>query len=290
MRSCPIVVGLGEILWDIFPNARHFGGAPANVAAHARELGAQGAIASAVGRDPLGREAREVMSARNLDTSAVFDSDYPTGTVTVRLDAAGKASYEFAPDTAWDHLRWTDELATLAARADAVVFGTLGQRNAVSRETIHRFLAATRPDCMRVFDVNLRQNFHNPEIIDASLQFADVLKLNDEELPIVFPGADESALQALAAKHKLSLIALTRGGDGAVLTAATELSDLPGVTVEITDTVGAGDSFTAATILGLLARRPLAEINRHASAVAAYVCSQPGATPRLPENLRNLFQ
>ena len=289
MNEPPVIVGLGEILWDVFPDAKHFGGAPANVAVHANELGACGAIASAVGRDPLGEEARTIMGDRELDTTAVADSDHPTGTVTVRLDAAGKAEYAFAADTAWDHLAWSDELAALAGRANAVVFGTLGQRSATSRATIQRFLAATRPDCLRVFDVNLRQDFFNDTIIAESLIAADVLKLNDEELPIVFPGATADSLPELRARHDLQLIALTRGADGAVLVGAAETSDLSGQPVEVVDTVGAGDSFTAATILGLLRKDVLGVIHERAAAVAAYVCSQPGATPRLPTALRARF-
>jgi fructokinase len=206
--------------------------------------------------------------------------------VTVRLDAVGKADYVFAPDTAWDHLVWSETLARLAGKADAVVFGTLGQRSPISREVIQRFLAGTRPDCLRVFDVNLRQNFHSPEILAGSIAVADWLKLNDEELPRVFPGATEASLPELREQHGLKGIALTRGAAGAVLVGDGELSDLPGQPVRVVDTVGAGDSFTAATILGLLDRQPLSEIHRRAAAVAAYVCTQPGATPRLPASLR----
>lgn len=288
MRDRPLIVGLGEILWDVFPDARHFGGAPANVAVHAHELGATGAVASAVGRDPLGNEARQILASRELDTSAVAESDFPTGTVTVQLDEHGKASYLFAPDTAWDHLEWNGQLATLAARADAVVFGTLGQRSETSRETIRRFLSHTRPECLRVFDVNLRQDFFTPEIIAASLELANVLKLNDEELPVAFPDTDEAALSALREQHDLRLVALTRGAKGSLLVGDSECSDLPGQAADVKDTVGAGDAFTAATILGFLRNQALDEINRHASLIAAYVCSQPGATPRLPEHVKGV--
>ena len=213
-----------------------------------------------------------------------------TGTVAVSLSPAGDARYEFAADVAWDHLAWEPSLAAVAADAAAVCFGTLGQRSAVSRQTIRRFLAAARG--LRVFDVNLRQQFHSPELIRESLALADVLKLNDEELPVVaaacgIAAADPvAALRDLAARHALRLAALTRGKAGSVLVAAGQTSLKPARATTIVDTVGAGDAFTAAAIVGLLRDDPLEAIHDHAARLAAFVCGHRGATPAIQATLR----
>lgn len=287
-RFC--VVGLGEMLWDVFPTGPVFGGAPANVACHAAALGADAAMVSCVGNDDLGARAIAAIAERGVDTSAVARSgQFPTGTVQVHLNADGQPSYEITRDVAWDHVPWSSEAKALAAQADAVCFGSLAQRSETTRDTIRRFLKATRPGCLRVFDVNLRQNFYDAEILRESLELANALKLNDEEAPVVaeacFGQPTTDPIDRLVRQFDLRLVALTLGSKGAILVAGNQRHEEPAPQTTVADTVGAGDSFTAAMILGTLAGWPLAKIAARATAVAAYVCSQPGATPVLPESL-----
>ena len=291
MNARPVITGLGEVLWDVYPDAAHFGGAPANFACHAASLGAEAWMVSAVGADELGDRALNALRRCGVEFGQVArDPHHATGRVLVTLDAAGVASYQFAADTAWDHLAWSGESATLAARCDAVCFGTLGQRSPVSRETIRRFLRATPPAALRVFDVNLRQHFYDRETIHTSLQLASALKLNDEELPIVADLCGLTAttpremLRELLTRYELRLAALTRGPRGSLLITTDAEDECPAPPTAVVDTVGAGDAFTATLVTGFLRSLPLAEINRHANAVAAFVCSQNGATPPLPEN------
>lgn len=293
MSTRPVIVGLGEVLWDVYPDAAHFGGAPANFACHAASLGAESWMVSSVGADDLGECALEKLRERGVKCDHVdHDARHATGRVLVTLNAAGQASYEFAADTAWDHLAWSDGLATLAARCDAVCFGTLGQRSPTSRETIRRFVGATPATALHVFDVNLRQRFYDAETIRASLQVASAVKLNDEELPIVGELCGLRAvtpremLVELATQFDLRLAALTRGPRGSLLIAGAVEDDCPASPTSLVDTVGAGDAFTATLVMGFLKGLPLDVINRHANAVAAYVCSQKGATPVLPVEFR----
>ena len=223
MNARPVIVGLGEVLWDVYPDAARFGGAPANFACHAASLGAEAWLVSAVGADELGRNALQELRERNVDCRHVSkDAHHATGRVRVTLNQSGQASYEFAADTAWDHLPWSDDLAALASRCDAVCFGTLGQRSPASRETIRRFVAATPPAALRVFDVNLRQRFYDAETIRSSLEVASALKLNDDELPIVgelcgLRGVTpREMLLELVRQFDLRLAALTRGARGAI--------------------------------------------------------------------------
>lgn len=287
------IVAIGEILWDVFPDGPRFGGAPANFACHAAGLGARTAIVSAVGADELGRAALDELSQRSIDTEGVQTiSGRPTGSVLVTVDATGKASFEFRQDIAWDHLAWNESLAALAAQAAAVCFGTLAQRSPVSSHTIQQFVKATTPACLRVFDVNLRPPYYEDEIIRRSLDLASVFKLNDDELPIIakmygLNGSDSEIIARLGRECELEVVALTRGSRGALLWRNTgDVSDVPGIPTEVRDTVGAGDAFTAALTIGLLRGRSLEEINRQACRVAAYVCSQSGAAPRLPAELQ----
>ena len=293
MSNLPVITGLGEVLWDVYPDAAHFGGAPANFASHAASLGAEAWMVSAVGADDFGDRALAALHERGVHCDHLAqDPHHATGRVLVTLDAAGVASYEFAADTAWDHLVWTDGLAALAARCDAVCFGTLGQRSPDSRETIRRFLQATPPAALRVFDVNLRQRFYDAEIIRTSLQLASALKLNDEELPIVAElcgvraNTPREILIMLMTRYELRLAALTCGPRGSLLISTDAEDECPAPRTAVVDTVGAGDAFTATLVTGFLRGLPLAEINRHANAVAAFVCSQNGATPPLPDSLR----
>jgi fructokinase len=292
MSARPVIAGIGEVLWDVYPDAAHFGGAPANFACHAAGLGAEAWMVSAVGADEFGDRALDSLLERGVECGCVSrDSRHATGRVMVTLDAAGQATYEFAADTAWDHLAWSTELASLARRCDAVCFGTLGQRSSISRDTILRFVEATPLTALKVFDVNLRQQFYDTETIESSLQIASVLKLNGEELPIVTQlcgikaRAPRDMLMELMSRYELRLAAVTNGRDGALLIAAGEEAECPAVPTTVVDTVGAGDAFTATLVSDFLRGLPLVEINRHANAVASFVCSQPGATSPLPASL-----
>lgn len=293
MARSPVIVAVGEILWDLFPDGPRFGGAPANFACHAAGLGARVAMVSAVGDDDLGRAALNELTRRSIDVTAVaVHAERGTGTVQVTLDAVGKASFEFQPEIAWDDLHWSPMLEKLAGQAQAVCFGTLAQRSAVSRATIQRFVAATSQQSLRVFDINLRPPFYSDDVIHESLNLANVLKLNDDELPVLaglagLAGSDREIMVSLCERFGLDLVALTRGNQGALLVRRTEeMNDHPGVPTTVKDTVGAGDAFTAVLALGLLQRLPLSAINDLANRVAAWVCSQPGATPLLPDDLR----
>jgi fructokinase len=285
------IVALGEVLWDVFPDGPRFGGAPANFACHAAAFGADAAMVSCVGDDELGAGAIAALRERHVSTEHVErSSDYPTGTVQVALDDAGKPTFTIAEDVAWDHLRWAAGLSTLAESADAVVFGTLGQRSAASRETIQRFLRATRPAALRIYDINIRPPFFSDEVILESLKLANMLKLNDDELPVVaaaagLSGSDDAVMRQLVEEFELEAIALTRGAAGSLLLRGDQVSEQPGVAVEVVDTVGAGDSFTATLAIGLLRGMDLDTVNQTASRVAAYVCSQAGATPDMPADL-----
>jgi fructokinase len=287
----PLVVGIGELLWDLLPDGRQMGGAPANFAFHAQALGASSAIVSAVGDDRSGREILEELGRRGLERSGIaVVSGAPTGTVTVALDAGGIPHYTIHEGVAWDVLPWTTGLGDLAARADAVCFGSLAQRSPVSRATIGAFLDATGPDCLRVLDLNLRQAYFSRETVHGLLGRATVLKLNDDELATVagmlsFPGPESRVLAALLEAYPLSLIALTKGPSGSRLFGrGVDIID-PGHPVETADTVGAGDAFTAALVAGMLRRKGWEEIGERANRVAAFVCSRKGAWPDLPAEL-----
>src|SRR4051812_22280306 len=180
------VIGLGEVLWDVFPEGAKFGGAPANFACHAATLGAEVCMVSRVGPDELGGNAVAALRGNGVNADHVaIDPDHPTGFVKVELDAAGKPRFEITEGVAWDHIAWSDDLGALAARADAVCFGTLCQRGETSRRTIRRFLEGTKPECLRIFDINLRQHYYDEKVVRDSLGLANVLKLNDEELPVL---------------------------------------------------------------------------------------------------------
>jgi len=294
MKSRPVIVGLGEVLWDVYPDAAYFGGAPANFASHAASLGAESWLASAVGVDELGDRTLDTLRRHGVGSACVArDLKHPTGRVDVTLDSLGRASYEFADNTAWDHIACSDALDSLARRCDAVCFGTLAQRSSRSRDTIQLFVKTTPVRALRMFDVNLRKQFYDAAVIDQSLRLATALKLNEEELPIVarLCGVNESnprdAMRALMNKYSLRLVALTRGPVGATLIAGGEESTSPALATTVVDTVGAGDAFTAAVVVDCLAGLPLSEVNEHANAVASFVCSQPGAVSALPEYLTN---
>ena len=287
----PNIVGLGEVLWDVFPDAAHFGGAPANFACHAAGLGGDAWVVSAVGRDKLGDDALAALSAKNVHTLLLQRDDHPTGKVTVTLDTSKQASYVFAADPAWDHVAWNDSLALLARKCKAVCFGSLAQRAPTSRRTIREFLENTSPDCLRIFDVNLRQSFYSREVIETSLGFAIVFKLNNDEVPVVagllgLPKDEHAFVTEVAARFDLHTVALTRGAAGSLLWHRGAFDEKKAPKVAVVDTVGAGDSFTAALAIGLLRDEPLARIHQRAVDVAAFVCTKPGATPDLLPEFR----
>jgi fructokinase len=294
MKPRPVIVGLGEVLWDVFLDGPRFGGAPANFVCSAAGLGRdqfEVVMASAVGHDELGQLALAELTNHQVNIGTVSRVNHPTGQVDVTLDEHGHASYEFASDTAWDHLDWNRGLEELANRTSVVCFGTLAQRSDHSRRTIRQFIARTPPSCFRLLDINLRWPLWSQEVILQSLTLANALKLNDSELPEIasllqLPGSDDAVLAQIMERYSLKVIALTRGANGSLLLRESgEQSDLAGQPVTVVDTVGAGDAFTAALALGVLCSLPLDDINRWASDVAAFVCTQAGATPRLPDSL-----
>jgi fructokinase len=293
VRTRPVVVGVGEVLWDVLPDGEHFGGAPANVAVHAAALGAESWLVSAVGRDARGDAALARLDAAGVRRDTVAQlPDHPTGVVRVALDATGHPVYDIATESAWDNLPWSAAVQQVAERADAIAFGSLAQRSPTARATIRRALTTTRRDAWRLFDVNLRQRYYDADVLADSLDLANAVKLNEEELPVVArlcalaETTPVDQLRALCERFDLRLAALTRGACGSVLAASDRVYESPAAPAVVADTVGAGDAFTATLLIGLLAGRALDEVSRRANAVAAYVCSRPGATPPIPEDLR----
>ena len=295
------VIGVGEVLWDLLLTGPQLGGAPANFAYHAHALGAQAQVITRVGKDDYGREIIRRFHQMSLpDTGVQVDETAPTGTAKVTLSGDGLAHFTIQENVAWDLMAATDEAVAVARRADAICFGSLAQRCEPSRNTIQHLVAATPPDALRVFDINLRQQFYSRDLIEESLQLANVLKLNDDELPTLaamfhLTGSAEDQIGQLAETFRLRFLALTRGPNGSLLyqkdndNNEVRWSDCPSRPVKVVDTVGAGDSFTAAMVLGLLRKMDLDEINTIANEVARYVCSQPGATPALPAEFAQRF-
>ncbi len=286
------MVGIGELLWDLFPSGKEMGGAPANFAYHAQALGATGVVVSRVGDDDPGREIVARLRATGLDVSAVsVDREHPTGTVTVRLDAEGKPDFTIHENVAWDYISPDSAQMALADRAECVCFGTLARRLPVSRRTIREFLDRTPDKCLRVFDVNLRGNYYDSDLIREGLHCAGVLKLNDEELPVLaamlgLQGPPAEILGSLVREYSLRAAALTRGAKGCLLAGPKETAEHPGFPpVRLESTVGAGDAFTAALAIGMLKGGSLAEIAAKANRVAGHVCAHAGAMPPVPREL-----
>jgi fructokinase len=286
------VVGLGEVLWDMLPAGKQLGGAPANFAYICSLLGHRAIVASATGADTLGEELRERLAQLGLDAPFIqLDAKHPTGAVNVFLDQHGQPEYEIKKNVAWDFLAVTPEWRQLAAHADVVCFGTLAQRSAASRATIQAFLRASRTDAVRIFDVNLRQSFFSADVLTESLRLAQVVKLNDSELPVVtrcleLSGAGEkSRAENLRRAFGLDLVCVTRGSRGSLLVRESECDEHPGFSVRVQDLVGAGDAFTAALAHHLLRGSSLRVINEAANRMGAWVASQAGATPRPDANV-----
>ncbi len=290
------IVGLGEILWDMLPSGKALGGAPANFAYHSQEFGGSFiAVVSCVGNDEFGREI--ISCLENMDMTYEFisvEKTHPTGEVSVSVNKEGKPLYRIQEEVAWDHIPEKPLLRELAFRSDAVCFGTVAQRSPVSRMTIQKFVGLMRHDSLRVFDVNLRQQFYSREVIETSLGLANVLKLNVNELLVLkellgLRGDERTMLNELSRRYSLRLIAMTRGGEGSILYSGGIISMHDGYRVEVGDTVGAGDAFVAALVTGLLSGCELKDLHNKANQIASFVCSQHGATPRLTDEIKQLF-
>lgn len=288
------VVGLGEILWDIFPERKVLGGAPANFAYHVSQFGFNGYAVSAIGNDLLGKEILKSLEEKELNY-LIEQTDFPTGIVKVQLDGRGIPTYEITENVAWDNIPFTTRLENLAKNTTTVCFGSLAQRNEVSRATIHKFLDLMPADSLKVFDINLRLKYFSMDIITTSLNKASALKINDEEIVKIaeifeLQGTDEELCQQLLDKYKLKFLILTKGTRGSYVLTPYEKSFLATPKVTIADTVGAGDSFTAAFVASYLNGRSIAQSHQLAVEVSAYVCQQHGAMPRLADAHLELFR
>ena len=293
MNEKRYVVGLGEVLWDVLPEGKKLGGAPANFAYHAGQfLGSDNTIAiSALGEDKLADETIEALREHNLN-DLLPRVPYPTGTVQVTLAEGGIPTYDIKENVAWDNIPFDDDIAAIARSCRAVCFGSLAQRNIVSRTTIQRFLDATPDDCLKIFDINLRQQFYTKEIIQESIRRCNILKINDEELVLIgrmfgYPGLDiENKCWLILGKYNLDMLVLTCGTNGSYVftPGAVSFQETPKVTVA--DTVGAGDSFTGSFVGSILSGKSVAEAHRTAVRVSAYVCTQNGAMPEVPAELK----
>ena len=282
MERKKVIVGIGELLWDMLPSGKAIGGAPANFAYHAGRLGEEGWVVSAVGDDALGHEILDVLDEKRLH-SLVAMSEKPTGTVQVSLDDDGVPTYTRVEDVAWDHIPFTPKMQDLASRADAVCFGSLVQRNS-SRASVLKFLEAVPASALKVFDINLRQHFYTPEILRKSLEIADVLKINDEEIVTLSEmfglGSDpREACRKLIGQYSLRFVLLTKGARGSEVISPDEVIPQGVGKVDVVDTVGAGDAFTAAFTVAYLRGDSLADAQKLAGEVTAYVCSHKGAMP-----------
>lgn len=282
-----IIVGLGELLWDIFLQGKYLGGAPANFAYHISALGHKGIVASRIGKDRLGKEIIDAVATLGLTREYIqIDSNHPTGTVDVKVDSNGHPKYTITQNVAWNFLEFDEKWNILAEKADAVCFGSLAQRSSESRKTIIEFLRHTGKEAVRIFDINLRQNFYSIEIIAESLKISSILKLNDEELPILIDllgyqkkESEEELCRLLIEKYGLDLVCLTKGRNGSLLVNERETVKHPGRKVTVIDTVGAGDAFTAALAIQYLKGSSLERISEAANRLGSWVASQAGATP-----------
>lgn len=290
MTSKPVVLSIGEILWDVLPTGKRAGGAPVNFSYHAAKNGAEGYAISAVGRDDLGRELEEAVRKAGVD-AVLQHNDHPTSTVEVQL-TEGIPQYVFKPDVAWDHLEYTDDLAGLASKADAVCYGTLSMRNSKSRETCLQVLRHTKSRAMRFFDINLRGTFYSKDLIQELLDMATVFKLNDEELATLrdmfhVPGAtDDELCRGFMDQWHLDTIVLTAGSDySTIYLADGQSSHLPTPEITVADTVGAGDAFSGTFAINRLLGASLTQAHRAAVNTAAFVCTQQGAWPEYPEHI-----
>lgn len=298
MTKPAVMIGLGEVLWDLLPSGKVLGGAPANFAYMSNVLGDEGVVASRVGNDELGREASRVMQDLGLNTSCLQrDSQHETGTAAVRIDAGGQPTFTIKELVSWDFLQWTTSWEELSARADAICFGTLAQRSRNSAATIDRFLGNAPEKALRICDVNLRQSFYNKDVLRKSFQHAHLVKLNEQELLRVSfllnlgIGSEEALAQRLLHECDLRLVCVTRGARGSLLVSEDEMVEHKGFRVKVADAVGTGDAFTACLVHHYLRGHSLGEISDAANRFAAWVATQIGATPLIPRTqLQNILR
>ena len=285
------IAGIGELLWDVLPATEELGGAPVNFAYHVNGLGATGIPISTIGADDRGEKALKKLRVKGVNTSAISVSrQYPTGFVDVMVDNKGIATYRFPDNVAWDYLNINSVASELQNDLDAVCFGSLAQRSGHSHEVIQSFLNGLKAETLKIYDVNLRQNFYSLKVVDESLSQADIVKLNDEELSVLaellhISSGEKVALETLLKSYSLEMVILTRGSKGSLIMTPEEISEQQGTKIEVVDTIGAGDSFTAAVTIGYLQQRALAEIHAKANELAAFVCSRRGAMVNIPEKL-----
>ncbi|MDR3651765.1 MAG: carbohydrate kinase [Paludibacter sp.] len=285
-----VIVGIGEILWDVFPKGKVLGGAPANFAYHVSQFGFEGYAVSAIGNDDLGHEIIENLSKKDLKYQ-IETTPFETGTVQVTLDEKGIPQYEICENVAWDNIPFTPEMEALARKTQTVCFGSLAQRSSVSRSAINRFLDCVPETALKIFDINLRQHFYTLELIEHALDRCNILKINDDEILIVgklFGWESKSELEIcnqLLHNCDLEIVVLTKGTQGSYVVTRNETSFKPTPLVEVADTVGAGDSFTAAFVSALLRSQGIGDAHQLAVDVSAFVCTQHGAMPLLPEKL-----
>jgi fructokinase len=276
------VAGIGELLWDVLPSGKQLGGAPFNFAYYSGQAGCEPYVISAIGNDELGREILDKVNQLGVYSDYIQTNSYPTSIVTVRLDNNGHPEYTIHENVAWDYIYYNEDINSFSDKLDAICFGSLAQRNSLSAETIYSLLEAVKPSCLKVFDINLRQQYYNKEKINKSLQLANVLKLNEEELTILsgyfkLNGNINDQLNILIEKFNLQYIVYTMGSKGSIITTSGDYSVMEAPKVKVRDTVGAGDAFTATFIAGLLQNKPLTEIHKKATEIATFVCTQIGA-------------
>lgn len=288
------VVGLGEILWDVFPERKILGGAPANFAYHVSQFGFNGYAVSAIGDDLLGKEILQSLESKGLNYM-LETTDFPTGTVQVTLNKHGIPQYEICENVAWDNIPFTSRTENLAKSTGTVCFGSLAQRNTVSRDTIRKFIGCMPEDSLKIFDINLRLNYYSKNVIHESLGLANMMKINDDEVIRIaelfqWSGEEQDICQRLLKEYDLKILILTKGTEGSFVFTPYQASYLPTPKVHVADTVGAGDSFTAAFVAAYLHGERIEDAHQLAVEVSAYVCLQHGAMPKLADAYLELFR
>jgi fructokinase len=291
--TTPQIVGIGELLWDLLPGGARLGGTTTNFSVFCARLANRAVLVSSIGDDQYGKNAANILVQPNLDLQLQNDTAHATGTVEVTFSADNQPSYNIPLGVAWDFIRLTPALLEIAPTVDAVCFGTLAQRHEASRSTIQAFIDATTPQCVRVFDINIRAPWCTPEVLRWSLDHATIIKVSDEELPVAFaslgfahPTSPEAAARSLLQTYpRCALVATTLGAEGSVITTRAASSRHPGFPIKLIDTVGAGDAFTAGLVHSYLRGASLAQMAEIGNLCGSYVAGQPGATPPLTPEL-----